>query len=282
MNAHVPASAQLKSQQRSHWDAVAGGWADWLSWTERNFTPITCWLRTATAWTEASSLLDVACGAGYPVLCAAAEVRRGRVAATDLSPEMIEVASRQAKARGLGHITFTEMDSERLDFEDGSFQVMTHAYGLMFCPDPARAAAEAHRVLAPGGRLGVVVWDEPSKSPFFTVIRGPAERALALQPPDPDAPGPFRLASAHHLRGLLEGAGFTSVRVESVPATFECSSVEEYCRIFTDFAWKSRMAAITPDQRSLFQEAVAEAARSYLDGARLRLQATSLCVSGCK
>ena len=98
MNAHVPAAAQLKSQQRSHWDAVAGGWGDWLTWTERNFTPITSWLRAATAWPDASSLLDVACGAGYPVLCAAAEVRPGRVTATDLSPEMIEVASRQAKA----------------------------------------------------------------------------------------------------------------------------------------------------------------------------------------
>jgi len=282
VNARAQASAELKSQQRSHWDGVARGWGDWLDWTERNFAPVTSWLRTATAWTDATSLLDVACGAGYPVLSAAAEMRDGRVSATDLSPEMIEVASRQARARGLGHIAFREMDSERLIFEDGLFQVVTHAYGLMFCSDPARATAEAYRVLAPGGRFGLVVWDEPSKSPFFTVIRGPAERALALQPPDPEAPGPFRLASAHHLRALLEGAGFTRVRVESVPATFECSSVEEYCQIFTDFAWKSKMATLTDEQRSQFHKAVGEAARSFLDGARLRLQATTLCASGCK
>lgn len=282
MNANEQASLQLKSQERSHWDAVADGWGHWLHWTERNFMPVTSWLRTATAWTDATSLLDVACGAGYPVLSAAAEMRGGRVSATDLSPEMIEIASRQAKARGLRHITFTEMDSESLDFEDGSFQVVTHAYGLMFCSDPARGTAEAYRALAPGGRLGVVVWDEPAKSPFFTVIRGPAERALSLQPPDPEAPGPFRLASADRLRALLEGAGFTGVRVESVPATFECSSVQEYCRIFGDFAWKSKVAALTDDQRNQFHQAVAEAARPFLDGARLRLQATSLCASGCR
>jgi SAM-dependent methyltransferase len=174
------------------------------------------------------------------------------------------------------------MDSERLNFDDRSFEVVTHAYGLMFCPDPARAAAEAYRVLAPGGRLGVVVWDEPAKSPFFTVIRRPAERALALQPPDPQAPGPFRLASAHHLRALLEAAGFTRVRIESVPAMFECSSVQEYCQIFADFAWKAKMATLTDEQRGKFYDAVVEAARPFFDGARLRLPATSLCSLGCR
>jgi SAM-dependent methyltransferase len=276
-------SALLKSQQRDHWDAVAGGWGEWLEWTERNFMPITNWLRDCTTWSEATHVLDVACGAGYPALSMAAEIPEGRVLATDISAEMVEVASRWAKARGLARIVFAEMDAEALRCQDNSFEVVTHAYGLMFCPDPAQATAEAYRVLAPGGRFGVAVWDQPSASPFFTVIRDPAERALGLRPQeDPQEPGPFRLASSNALRSLLEGAGFSRVRVDQVPAIFECSSVAEYIRIFTDFAWKSKMAALTDEQQSDFRRAVAEAAQPFLDGARLRLRATSLCASGCK
>ena len=64
----------------------------------------------------------------------------------------------------------------------------TFRFGLMFCPDPIRAASEIRRVLRTGGRLAVVVWDVPTKNPFFTALLGVLSEFVPMPPPDPTAP----------------------------------------------------------------------------------------------
>jgi len=100
----------------------------------------------------------------------------------------------RATAAGLRNIEFLEMDAEELRFGDDVLDAVTNAYGLMFCPDPRRASAKLHRVLKPGGRFALVTWDEPAKSPFFTLVSELAAQFLSLPPPDATAPGPVRLA----------------------------------------------------------------------------------------
>src|SRR5262245_21668851 len=72
------AARESSSEKRpQHWDDVADGWARWLEWIERNYGPVTDWLETAAAWHSSTRMLDVACGAGYPALTAAARMRDG-------------------------------------------------------------------------------------------------------------------------------------------------------------------------------------------------------------
>ena len=286
MNARVEpdstAGARLRSQQTKHWNAVADGWAAWLDWTARNFRPLTDWTGEAAGWEPGARLLDVACGAGYPALEAAVRVRPdGFVHATDISASMIALASSRATAAGLGNIAFREMDAEQLQFDQESFHAVTNLYGLMFCPDPQRAVGEAHRVLKRGGRFAAVVWDEPAKSPFFFVINRVATPFLSLTASASGDPGPFRLAPAGALEGLLEAGGFAEIRVDSAPMTFELASADEYLRLFADFAWKNRIAALAPQDRARLGRAVVEAAAPYV-GDRLRLVATSIRASGRK
>ena len=279
----MPSSDRIKEQQRKHWNVTAEGWAAWLEWIERNFAPVTEWLRGAACWEPGAHILDVACGAGYPALTAAMSVRPGGgVVATDISPRMIAVASRHAHSRGLDNIDFVEMDAEHLQFEDNSFDAVTNAYGLMFCPDTHGALHEAHRVLKPGGRYALVTWDELSKSPYFTVIVGVASTFLSLPPTDPADPGPFRLTASRNLESMLQTSGFSDVCVDSHPMTVECASVAEYCQIFADVAWKAKIAALSDADAARFREAVAKAAEPFINGGRLRLVATSLCASGRK
>jgi SAM-dependent methyltransferase len=273
----------VKEQQKKHWNTVAGGWGTWLDWTSRNFQPIAAWLGNAAHWQPGARVLDVACGSGFPALAAAAAVRPGgTVVATDISPEMLAVAASRARRDALDNIEFVEMDAEQLTFGDGEFDAVMNVYGLMFSPDPSRAIAEARRILRAGGHFSAVTWDEPSRSPFFSVIIAVAVPFLSIQPPVAGAPGPWRLSSATELEALLREAGFSDARVDRVPMTVELASADEYLQVFSDVAWGPRVAAPSDSDFARLREAVTEAVQPHIVGGRVRLVASSLCAAGTR
>src|SRR5262245_27228610 len=263
----------------THWDNVAGGWAAWLEWTERNFQPVTDWLIAAGACAPGARVLDVACGAGYPALAMAARVGPGgTVIASDLSGEMIAATSAAASAAGLANVEARRLDAEHLDLENASVDPITNAYGLMCCTDAPRALREAHRVLKPGGRLALVTWDEPGKSSLFHVIAPAGATHLSIAPAT-SGTGPFRYSSPGELQTLLKDAGFRDVHVESVSMPMVFESADHYCQCLTDLAWKARVAALSDTQFSAFREDVHRLVEPYTSGGRVRLAAASLCAS---
>ena len=273
----------VSEQQKKHWNAVAGGWGAWLDWTSRNFQPVADWLSHAAPWQPGARVLDVACGSGFPALAAAAAVRPGgTVVATDISPEMLAVAASRARRDALDNVAFVEMAAEDLRFTGGEFDAVTNVYGLMFSPDLPRAIADARRVLKATGRFLAVTWDEPSRNPFFSVITRVAAPFLSIQAPAAGGPGPFRLSSATELESLLREAGLSDVRVERVPMTLELASADEYLQVFSDVAWKGRVAALSERDLARLREAIAEAVQPHLDGGRVRLAASSLCAAGSR
>jgi ubiquinone/menaquinone biosynthesis C-methylase UbiE len=272
-----------RDRQRRHWQAVAQGWAAWLDWTNQNFRPVTDWFRQSGGWKAGARVLDVACGAGYPAFAAAdAVLPDGVVVATDLSPEMVAVASRRASADCRSNIQFAEMDGDNLEFGDAEFDSVINAYGLMFSGDLSRAVSEGRRVLKPGGRFACATWGPVSENPFFSVISEVAAGPLALIPPGPEAPGPFRLSSPGRMQSLLTDAGFADVHVERVYMSMGCASVEEYLQMFGDLAWKARVEALSDVERARFLEKLSLASAPYLENGVFRLGATSICASACR
>ena len=274
---------RIKEQQTRHWNAVAGGWAAWLAWTERSFLSVTECVADRAGWAPGVRVLDLACGAGYPALAAAVRVSPGgKVIASDLAPEMTEVAAAAAAAAGITNIEFRTMDAEQLEIEDASVDSVTNVYGLMFCPDPLRAVREAHRVLRPGGRIAIVTWDERSKSSFFSVITPVAAKHLSLAEPAPGVPGPFRFSSPAELDSMMRTVGFEDVRVESRSMPLELDSADQYCQMFGDVAWKSRIDALDAARLRAFRDDVRRAVDPFVENGRVRLTAASLCTSGRK
>jgi SAM-dependent methyltransferase len=103
---------------------------------------------------QGEAVLDIGCGAGFDALLAARMVGpSGRVAGIDVTPAMIDKAREHAAALGMSHAEFRVGEAESLPFPDDAFHVVISNGVLNLTLDKARALAEAHRVLKPGGRL---------------------------------------------------------------------------------------------------------------------------------
>ena len=162
---------------------------------------------------------DIATGAGEPALTVAALVgTEGRVFATDLCPEMMLGSRRRAAARGLSNIAFRTADMLALPDADSSFDRVICRFGLMFCPDPARAAAEARRVLKPGGRAGYLVWGPREETTMFVVFVAAAESVFGPLGgvDDVDLARPFSLGAPGALASALTDGGLTQVEEREV------------------------------------------------------------------
>ncbi len=98
--------------------------------------------------------LDVATAAGHTAFAFAPHV--AHVTATDLTPEMIEVATKVAAEKGIANVTIELADAEALPYADGTFDLVTCRIAPHHFPHIEQFVAEATRVLRPGGVLAVV------------------------------------------------------------------------------------------------------------------------------
>lgn len=67
-------------------------------------------------------------------------------------------------------VEFRQGDAHALALADGSFDAVVGDFALHHLGEPERAAGEFARVLVPGGRLVLTVWDVPTKMPLVGVL----------------------------------------------------------------------------------------------------------------
>jgi ubiquinone/menaquinone biosynthesis C-methylase UbiE len=111
-------------------------------------------------------VLDTGCGTGELTIAAARRVGKGGVVhGVDASPEMIEVARRNAR-RSAPEIEFHLEPVEAMSFPDASFDVALSSFVMHHLPGDLkqRALLEIRRVLRPGGRI-VILDMQPTTRP---------------------------------------------------------------------------------------------------------------------
>jgi SAM-dependent methyltransferase len=281
----MPTTEEVTNQQKAQWSAAAAGWERWGDWFDRNSGNLAGWLCDAAGLKPGDRVLDLACGAGQPSATAAERVRPGgRVIATDLSPDMVAVTKRTAQRLGLDNLEALEMDAQALTFPDASFDAATCRFGLMFPPDPVRAVSEICRVLKPGARFATAVWDVPAKNPFFTSITTVLAEFVPMPPPDPSAPGVFRLAPPGELERVLKAGGFSAVTVEARPITLTYDSLDQYWEIQTALAapLRAALASLSAEKTAQLKAKVFDALTPHLVGGTVKLAAVPLCASAVK
>ena len=152
------------------------------------------------------ALLDAGCGPGSITLGLAAAVAPGHVTGVDLNGESLEIARDFAAARGVANVSFEQHHLRALPYGDASFDaVFIHAV-LQHVDEPGRILRELHRVLKPGGVIGVADADHDGalfwpEEPM--ILRG-YEITAGLR-----GEGDVRVGK--RLRALLVEAGFERV-----------------------------------------------------------------------
>jgi SAM-dependent methyltransferase len=229
MTVTIPSDpAQYKAGIRTEWRDAAPGWRAWLEVLEAadGGQAVSRSLVQLAGIGPGDAVLDVAAGYGEPGLTAARAIAPdGRVVCTDISAEMLAVGRERAAAAGLDNVEFLEGDAEELAFEEASFDAVLSRQGLQFLPDVPGVLRQLRSFLKPHGRLAAAVWGPPGSVQFAAPV--PLIRAeLQLPPPPTGVPGPFALADADQLAGLVEAAGFTEVASGTVTAIYRPGSPE--------------------------------------------------------
>lgn len=203
----------------------AAGWEQKAAGYQAFFTQLTSRtvddLLDAAGVAQGTRLLDVATGPG---LVAGRAVERGATAVgIDIAEAMVALARQQWPAVDVRHA-----DAHELPFADACFDAVAGNFALLHLGRPERAVGEFARVLAPGGRLALTVWDEPERAALFGAVLEALD-ACGATPPDSVPAGPpfFRFSADPALRALLEEQGFEDVTVTTVRFTHAAHSVDE-------------------------------------------------------
>src|SRR5207342_189978 len=222
---------QYKITTRAQWEDASEAWHRWGPVIEDWLGAATERMLDAAKITNGSGVLDVAAGAGGQSLAAARRVGpTGRVLATDISPTILEYAEKSASDAGLTTITTRELDGERLDVDEASFDAVISRVGLIYFPDQQAALAGMRQALRPGGRLAAVVYSTADRNGFFSVPVGIIRRRAQLPPPIPGQPGPFSLGGPGVAEEAFATAGFRDVTVDVVESPLRMPSAAECVR----------------------------------------------------
>jgi ubiquinone/menaquinone biosynthesis C-methylase UbiE len=155
-----------------------------------------------------AAILDVGCGTGV-LARRLARANGGRVVGLDVTPAMLDVARAAASRDGLA-VEWREGAAERLPFADAEFDLVTCQFALMFFADRAAALAEMRRVLRPGGRLALNVFQPIDRHPFYVAL----DQAIRARLGASGVGEIFALGDAEALRSAIAAAGFRDIAVE--------------------------------------------------------------------
>jgi SAM-dependent methyltransferase len=221
----------IRAQMRERWQRGAAGWGRRADSIQEFGMPVSVWMIDQLDLQPGQRVLELACGPGDTGFLAAEQVRPGGVVIeTDASEAMLGVAKGRARDLGATNVEFKRMELEWLDVPAASVDAILCRWGLMFAIDRGTAVGEMRRVLRPGGRLALAVWDRPELNPWATIPTRALIELGHVEPPDPTAPGMFVLADPDGLRELLESAGLIDVVVQSLELARQDRSVEDYIK----------------------------------------------------
>jgi ubiquinone/menaquinone biosynthesis C-methylase UbiE len=215
--------------------------------------PLSVWMIEQLHLQPGQRVLDLAAGPGETGFLAAELIApTGTLITSDAVEAMLDVARARAAELGVSNVEFRELQLEWIDLPTASVDAVLCRWGVMLIVDPEAALREIRRVLRPGGRVALAVWDEPGVNPWTTITSRALIELGHASPPEPGTPGMFALADRERLRELLETAGFDEIVIDAIDLPRTYPTVEA-------------LISETRDCSQLFAEVAARLSEEELD-----------------
>ncbi|HKV79004.1 MAG TPA: class I SAM-dependent methyltransferase [Candidatus Sulfotelmatobacter sp.] len=230
-------------------------------------------------------VLDLASGTGEPAITLAGRVGpQGQVIALDLSADLLEIAAKRARNRGLTNFTTLPSDAHSLPFPENSFDLATSRFGVMFFRDPKLAFRELLRVLRPGAHGCFLAWGSFDQ-PYWQSMMGVVHRHVGGPLLSPGDPNPFRYAEQGSLSAILRSAGFRDVKEENqtLPWTWPgpAEEVWEYAQSVS-VPFRAMLERVPADLWPQIHAEVHAAVNRFSDGQKIAFGASVVLASGRK
>jgi ubiquinone/menaquinone biosynthesis C-methylase UbiE len=210
-------------------DVFSAGAEEFHRWSPLLWDRVGDATAAAAAPEPGERVLDACCGAGASALPAARAVGGGgTVDAVDLSRSLLDIGERRAREEGMENIRFHRHDVTKWslpdDGNDSGYDVVQCALGVFFFPDMDGDTAALARLLRPGGRLAVTVWEKGALGGWGQALKSAVETERAW-PGSSQSAQLARIETAESLASWMKELGLTDphvVRRElDVPLTVE-------------------------------------------------------------
>jgi ubiquinone/menaquinone biosynthesis C-methylase UbiE len=276
----MPDPDTLRAEMLERWERVAGGWGRRAEDVREWGMPVSAWMIEHIAPQPGQVLLELAAGPGDTGFMAAELIAPGgELISSDAAEEMLSVARRRAGELGIANVQFKRLELEWIDLPAASVDGVLCRWGVMLALDPAAALREMRRVLRPGRRAALAVWDSPEHNPWATIPTRAMVELGHAEPPDRAAPGMFALSDAGRLSEMLSDAGFSEVLVDTVDVAREYESINGFLAGVLDLsqAFSQARHELADDEWAKVEARVTALADPYRqDGGGLHLPGRSL------
>ncbi|HET8886934.1 MAG TPA: bifunctional demethylmenaquinone methyltransferase/2-methoxy-6-polyprenyl-1,4-benzoquinol methylase UbiE [Salinimicrobium sp.] len=113
------------------------------------------------------SVLDIATGTGDLIINIALQTEASKLIGLDISEGMLQVGRKKIAEKKLqDKIEMIQADSEKMPFENDTFDAITVAFGVRNFENLEKGLTEIYRVLKPNGTFVVLETSVPTKTPF--------------------------------------------------------------------------------------------------------------------
>ncbi len=275
---------EIVEQQKASWNKFGPGWKKWDRPLMAFMQPVADEIIKHLHPQKDDIALDVATGTGEPGLTIASLAKNGNVTGTDIADNMLSTAREAAMHRGITNYKTAVCDVSEMPFEDATFDIISCRFGFMFFADMLLAAKEIARVLKPGGRIAVAVWDVPEKNFWVTAMGSTINKNMQLPPPLPEAPGMFRCAKPGLMAGLFEAAGFKNIKETTVAGKLSVGTAETYWQMMTEVAapFAGALSKATDDMKATIKKDVFDLLQQKYPDGNILIDAGTLVIYGEK